>query len=139
MKAINNNPTLSNFEKWKRANPSLAAAERIRADFKSAGKSPYSKEARKEVSRVLYNPGTKAYYGESYDIVLDYLLSEGHADTVEEAHYVMLQLDSEYIQSIVENVQGGPVMKPGSGLGGGKPVHSKGKEPKPTGAQLPKV
>ena len=40
---------------------------------------------------------------EAYDVVLDYLLSEGHADTIEEAHYVMMQLDSEYIQSIVEN------------------------------------
>jgi len=39
---------------------------------------------------------------EAYDVVLDYLLSEGHADTVEEAHYVMMQLDSEYVQSIVE-------------------------------------
>ena len=38
---------------------------------------------------------------EAYDVVLDYLLSEGHADTVEEAHYVMMQLDSEYIQSII--------------------------------------
>ena len=40
---------------------------------------------------------------EAYDVVLDYLLSEGHADTVEEAHYVMMQLDSEYVQSIVES------------------------------------
>ena len=42
-------------------------------------------------------------YTEAYDVVLDYLLSEGHAETVEEAHYVMMQLDSEYIQSIVED------------------------------------
>ena len=41
---------------------------------------------------------------EAYDVVLDYLLSEGHADTVEEAHYVMMQMDAEYIQSIVEGV-----------------------------------
>ena len=40
---------------------------------------------------------------EAYDVVLDYLLSEGHADTVEEAHYVMMQLDSEFIQNIIEN------------------------------------
>jgi hypothetical protein len=40
---------------------------------------------------------------ESYEVVLDYLLSEGHADTVEEAHYVMMQMDAEYIQSIVED------------------------------------
>ena len=39
---------------------------------------------------------------EAYEVVLDYLLSEGHAETVEEAHYVMMQLDSEYVQSIVE-------------------------------------
>ena len=38
---------------------------------------------------------------EAYDVVLDYLLSEGHADTVEEAHYVMMQMDAENIQSIV--------------------------------------
>jgi hypothetical protein len=40
---------------------------------------------------------------EAYDVVLDYLLSEGHVDTLEEAHYVMMQLDSEYVQSIVDN------------------------------------
>ena len=39
---------------------------------------------------------------EAYDVVLDYLLSEGHADTVEEAHYVMMQMDSKHIQSICE-------------------------------------
>ena len=33
----------------------------------------------------------------------------------------------------------GPKLKPGSGLGGGKPVYPKGQEPKPTGAQLPKL
>ena len=40
---------------------------------------------------------------EAYEVVLDYLLSEGHADTLEEAHYVMMQLDSEFIQNIIEN------------------------------------
>ena len=45
----------------------------------------------------------KAKVGEAYDVVLDYLLSEGHAETVEEAHYVMMQLDSEFIQNIIEN------------------------------------
>ena len=39
---------------------------------------------------------------EAYDVVLDYLLSEGHADTVEEAHYVMLQMTSEHVQQVVE-------------------------------------
>ena len=52
------------------------------------------------------NPLMKRYkqpsVEEAYEVVLDYLLSEGHADTLEEANYVMMQLDAEYIQSIVE-------------------------------------
>jgi hypothetical protein len=39
---------------------------------------------------------------EAYDIVLDYLLSEGHADTLSEAHYVMMQMSADHIQDIVE-------------------------------------
>ena len=45
---------------------------------------------------------------EPYDLVLDYVLSEGHADTVEEAHYVMTQMDAETIQTIVEVLGGRP-------------------------------
>jgi hypothetical protein len=39
---------------------------------------------------------------DAYDLVLEYILSEGHADTLSEAHYVMMQMSSDYIQSIVE-------------------------------------
>jgi hypothetical protein len=39
---------------------------------------------------------------DAYDLVLEYLLSQGHAETVEEAHYVMLEMDAETIGSIVE-------------------------------------
>ena len=42
---------------------------------------------------------------EPYDLVLDYVLSEGHADTVEEAHYVMTQMDEDTIQTIVKKEQ----------------------------------
>ena len=49
----------------------------------------------------LGKPIIKAHY-EPYDLVLDYILSEGHAETVEEAHYVMTQMDAETIQTIVE-------------------------------------
>ena len=38
-----------------------------------------------------------------------------------------------------ESISSEPKLKPGSGLGGGKPVYEKGKEPKPTGAELPKL
>jgi hypothetical protein len=34
--------------------------------------------------------------------VLEYLLSQGHVETVEEANYVMLVMDAEFIGDIVE-------------------------------------
>ena len=43
-----------------------------------------------------------SYEYDAYNVVLDYLFENGHVDTLEEAHYVMLEMDSETIQSIVE-------------------------------------
>ena len=48
---------------------------------------------------------------EPYHIVLGYVLSEGHAETVEEAHYVMGQMDSETIQEIVSLDEAGAASK----------------------------
>ncbi len=59
-----------------------------------------------------------SYEYDAYDLVLEYLLSEGHVDTVEEAHYVMLVMDAEMIGDIVEGAVTGAaglinaVMKP---------------------------
>lgn len=46
-------------------------------------------------------------FKEAYDVVLEYLLSGGHAETVEEAHYVMLEMDTETIKNICEEAQEG--------------------------------
>ena len=43
-----------------------------------------------------------SYEYDAYDLVLEYLLSQGHTDTVEEAHYVMMEMDAETIGTIVE-------------------------------------
>jgi len=75
----------------------------FKADLAQSGIKPSA------YSSLLNNPRRMKYQQpsvEAYDVVLDYLLSEGHADTVEEAHYVMMQMDSEYIQSIVEAGEG---------------------------------
>jgi hypothetical protein len=45
--------------------------------------------------------GVKESY-DAYDLVLEYLLSQGHVETVEEAHYVMMEMNAETIGSIVE-------------------------------------
>jgi hypothetical protein len=39
---------------------------------------------------------------EAFDFVLDYLTSEGHVDTLDEALYVMMEMDSDTIQDICE-------------------------------------
>ena len=75
---------------------------------------------------IPFKPGTKS---EAYDVVLDYLLSEGHVDTVEEAHYVMLQMTSEHVRDIVEgegysnpSIDGNPIPYPKGHPKAGKPV-----------------
>ena len=66
---------------------------------------PQSQTAKKfnkgeRIPGFSYKKNLKNSY-EPYHIVLGYVLSEGHAETVEEAHYVMTQMDSETIQEIV--------------------------------------
>jgi len=54
----------------------------------------------------MANPGLASYRNvrrnEAYEIVMDYLLSEGHADTIQEAEYVMNQMEFDHICEIVE-------------------------------------
>ncbi len=52
--------------------------------------------------RKKYDLKASSFKEEAYDIVLDYVLSEGHADTVEEAHYVMMQMDEDIIRTIIK-------------------------------------
>jgi hypothetical protein len=40
---------------------------------------------------------------DAYDVVLEYLLSNGHVDTLDEALYVMMEMDAETIGTIVED------------------------------------
>jgi hypothetical protein len=79
----------------------------------------------RQLSAADKRQGIKASYEyDAYDLVLEYLLSQGHADTVEEANYVMLEMDAEMVQDIVEggfnnsgryDVGGGRTVGPVSG------------------------
>lgn len=55
--------------------------------------------------------GVKEQY-DAYDLVLEYLFSQGHVETLEEALYVMMEMPAETIQAIVE---GGPLLPGESG------------------------
>ena len=49
------------------------------------------------------NPIPKEYTRDHYEVIADYLIAEGHASDIEEANYVMQQLDEDFIRSIIEN------------------------------------
>jgi hypothetical protein len=40
---------------------------------------------------------------ESYDIILEYLINYGHADTIEEANYIMLEMDESAVKNIIDD------------------------------------
>jgi hypothetical protein len=44
---------------------------------------------------------SQSYEYDAFDLVLEYLIDNGHVDTVDEALYVMMEMDSEVIQDIV--------------------------------------
>ena len=80
-------------------------------DFKAMRKGDMTKDAfiKKYPKSITAQTaaGLRDQY-EPYDLVLDYVLTEGHADTVEEAHYVMMQMDEGTIKTIVEVLGGRP-------------------------------
>ena len=60
------------------------------------------REAEKAGKDAQAQTVNSSYEYDAYDLVLEYLLSQGHTDTIEEAHYVMMEMDAETIGSIVE-------------------------------------
>ena len=71
-------------------------------------------KAQQERDKKKAQPQTvsSSYEYDAYDLVLEYLLSQGHADTLEEANYVMLEMDAEMIGDIVEVMAPPPVKAP---------------------------
>lgn len=125
-KSTANNPAADDLRKKYYDNQAKADRRAAAKDRAASGEDRVGKLIR-SVQKSSYEPENL------YDLVLEHLMAEGHVDNLEEAHYVMMQLDAEYIQSVVENIQSGPIL-PGEK---GKKVYPKGQEPKPTGAKLP--
>ena len=63
--------------------------------------SPGYRVSRDAYRNIRANPVPSMY--DHYEVIADYLINEGHASDIEEADYVMRQLDEEFIQSIVES------------------------------------
>ena len=60
---------------------------------------PDSYKAEKESQSKLHKEEVQV---DVWDVVLEYLITNGHADTNSEALYIMSQLDEEMVQSIIE-------------------------------------
>jgi len=77
-------------------------------------------------------PFKDSYEYDAYDLVLEYLLSQGHAGTLEEANYVMLEMNAEMIGDIVEVMTPVPSVIQSSPKNDPKPSKDK-KVPQETG------
>lgn len=95
------------------SNDDLTDADKKRIDdFKKLGAiQKLGQRASVEADLAKMSPSKKQkvmdYYNQkesydAYDLVLEYLFSQGHVDTVEEAHYVMMEMDSETVNNICE-------------------------------------
>ena len=74
-----------NLAQFRKDNPKMSGADRAKAMAKA--------RLAKKAAMEEFTP---------YDLVLEYLLSTEQAATIEEANYVMTEMDAETIQSIVE-------------------------------------
>ena len=73
----------------------------------NTAQSGMSNDPGRERARLLFLKNKRKKMNEAidkdaYTIVLEYLLTQNHVDTIEEANYVMTELDAETIQDIVE-------------------------------------
>ena len=102
-KRIASGKTIQQVKDENKASMKAKAAERFAA-FKA-------KRAEKKAAMEEYTP---------YDIVLEYLLSSEQAATIEEANYVMTEMDAETIQGIVDEQKKTLTEKPGDGYIGPK-------------------
>jgi hypothetical protein len=58
------------------------------------------KKAEKTAKDAAKTTTTTVESYDAYDLVLEYLINYGHADTLDEAHYLMLEMDAEMIGGI---------------------------------------
>ena len=79
-----------NLSQFRKDNPKLSGADKAKLMAKER---IAAKERLKNVKVENYTP---------YDMVLEYLMSTQQVATIEEANYVMTEMDAETIQSIVE-------------------------------------
>lgn len=94
---------IAKFNKPEELNKPAPAGTALRAQQdEQERKRKAAEQGKATAAQTKPQPVNASYEYDAYDLVLEYLFSEGHVDTVDEAHYVMLEMDSNTIQDIVE-------------------------------------
>lgn len=73
-------------------------------DVDAAMKAEQERQKKRLESQKTPTMTAKESY-EPYDVILNYLMSEGHADTLDEANYIMLEMDEKAIGTIIEEYE----------------------------------
>jgi hypothetical protein len=95
------------FERRAATGEELRAAQAARAAAKASGNTKGAEEAAVKAGVAAGKSTLKqSFEYDAYDLVLEYLLSQGHAETVAEAQYLMTEMDAEMIGDIVEGGTG---------------------------------
>ena len=84
-------PEASNAQKSQAGADVAAIQAKERANFEKKNK------------EVMASTQKESY--DAYELVLEYLFDYGHANTIEEAEYIMTELDESFIQSLVETYE----------------------------------
>lgn len=90
------------FERRAATSAELKAAQAARQSALTAGKTRPEAEKAAVTAGITASKTQKEEKMDAFDLVLEYLISEGHTDTLDEALYVMMEMDPETIQSICE-------------------------------------
>jgi len=105
------------FQDAKKEGPE--AVKKLR-DSKLTGRERAQQMAKERIAAKKRLANIKVEDYSPYDMVLEYLLSSEQAATIEEANYVMTEMDAETIQGIVEEQKKTLTEKPGDGYLGPK-------------------
>jgi len=95
---------IAKFNKPEELNKQAPVGSALRAQQDAQAAKKAEEEKKKAAGGASAAAGTTKESYDAYDIVLEYLISGGHVESISEAHYVMLEMDSETIQSIVEQM-----------------------------------
>ena len=84
--------------------PEPTSAQKSQAGSDVAAYQAGEKERLNKKQREVAALTQKESYS-AYDLVIEYLLNDGHANTISEAEYVMTELDENFINSLIENYE----------------------------------